>query len=926
MKTGRADIMNRISKVQVERRGKIAIGGFAQSALLAFGRILAATCVLMGLSAVAVSAQNALPYPESPFTGKVGPTTAQSVPGWPQQPKAPNGAPNVVLIILDDVGFGASATFGGPAATPELDKLAAQGLRYNAFNTDAICASTRAALLSGRNHHQVGFGNLPDIAAGFPGYNGVWHANTASIAEILKDNGYSTAAFGKWHNTPSWEASPAGPFNHWPTGLGFEYFYGFLGGESSEWEPRLYRDTTPVENPGRPGQGFHLTTAITNDAIQWLHNHSAVAPNKPFFLYFATGATHAPHQVPKEWIAKYKGQFDQGWDKVNEQTFDRQKKLGIIPANAERTPRPADLPAWDSLTPDQKKVYARQMEVYAAFLSHTDHEVGRLLQELKDVGLDKNTLVLYIIGDNGGSAEGGLEGSDHELASYVTAPESIGDQLGHLDDLGSPLYDNHYAAAWSWATSTPFQWMKQIASHFGGTRNGFVVSWPGHTDHSEVVRPQFSHVTDVVPTILEATHVQFPDSVNGVKQLPLEGNSLIPTFTDPNVPSEHREQYFEIFGNRAIYKDGWVAAARRYEPWNISKDFLKIYNGDFAHDKWELYHVDEDYSEAHDLADKFPDKLKDLQAEFDKEAIRNDVYPLTPFPGVGAPKIVPAGQTHFEYLAGVDRLTLDAVPELGGRSNKITADIDVPAGGAEGVVVALGGRYGGFSLYVKGGKLVYENNALGITHEKVVSSEPLPHGKVEVSGVFTLDKVLAAQHSLPGIAGLMAGGPRPGKAELFINGKKVGEGTFSQFGGFTSSITETFDVGKDTGSPVSAAYTEPYAFTGTVEKVSIDLIGAPISQVGAPISQVGANGPAATVGEGASAGHRYTTSATPLGDLLDDPAAKAVLQAHVPALVSNDRISLARGMTLKSLQQFAPNLTDATLAAIDAELAKLAPK
>lgn len=780
--------------------------------------LLSGILLAPGIGAAA-KAQETLPLPEAPFKGKVGLTRETSTPAWPDQPKAPSGAPNIVLILLDDVGFGASGTFGGPAATPELNKLAAQGLRYNQFNTVAICSPTRASLLTGRNHHQVGFGNLADIAAGYPAYNAIWHRDTASIAEVLKDNGYSTAAFGKWHNTPNWEISPAGPFDHWPTGLGFEYFYGFLFGESSQWEPRLYRGTSPVEPGGTPAQGYHLTADLVDDATHWLHNHKAVAPDKPFFLYFATGATHSPHHVPQEWIDKYKGKFDQGWDKVRKEIFARQKKLGIVPANAELTPRPDGLPAWDSLTPEQKKLYAHQMEVYAAFLSQTDHEIGRLLQDIKDEGIADNTLVLYVVGDNGASAEGGLDGSDANFGGLMGARDTVEEQLSRLSDLGSPLYDNHYASGWSWATTTPFQWMKQIASHFGGTRNGFVVSWPGHTAKPDVVRNQFSHVNDVAPTIYAAAHIQFPSVVNGVKQLPLEGKSLLPSFTNPKAPSEHREQYFEIFGNRAIYKDGWVAAARRYAPWELFSNPAAVYRGGFEKDKWELYHVAEDYSEAHDLAAKYPGKLQELQKEFDKEAVRNGVYPLLPLP-LGAPSIVPPGQTHFDYLSGVNRLPLSAVPSVGGRSHRISAEVDVPDDGAKGVILAEGGRYGGFSLYVKDGKLVYENNTFGLNRERIVSSEPLPKGKITVSVVFTADHGQAAA----GTPSLLAGAPRPGIAQIFIGDKKVAEGKFSKFGGFSSSITETFDLGRDSGSPVSADYDAPFAFNGKVEKVSIDLL------------------------------------------------------------------------------------------------------
>jgi arylsulfatase len=762
-------------------------------------------------------AQTALPQPDATFHGRVAATRERSVPDWPQPIKPPVGAPNVVLVMLDDVGFGAAATFGGPAATPRLDALAASGVRYNDFNTTAICSPTRASLLTGRNHHQVGFGNLQDVAAGFPGYNTVWHKETASIAEILRESGYSTAAFGKWHNTPIWEISPSGPFDHWPTGLGFEYFYGFLWGESSSWEPLLYRNTTPVPAPGRAKDGYHLTVDLVNDALHWVREHDAVTPAKPFFLYFATGATHAPHHVPKYWIDKYKGQFDQGWDKLREQSFARQKQLGVIPASAELTPRPKELPAWDTLSPDQKRLYARQMEVYAGFLSQTDEEVGRLLDGIKAEGHDKDTLVLYIVGDNGGSAEGGLDGSETNLASFGGGNSDLATMLSHIDDLGSPNYDNHYAAGWSWATTTPFQWMKQIASHFGGTRDGFVVSWPGHTADPAVIRSQFAHVNDVAPTIYQAAGIHFPDQVNGTKQLPLEGHSLLATFTDPAAKTGHDEQYFEIFGNRAIYKDGWVAGARRYVPWELFSNPAKVFAGDPSKDTWELYHVATDFSEAHDLAKQNPQKLDELKAEFDREAKRNGVYPLVPIPLIGVPSPL-KGRTHFVYGEGVDRIPLAVAPELTARAHRLTAEIEVPPAGSDGVIVAEGGRYGGFSLYVKDGKLIYENNTFGTVHERITADAALPAGHATVTVQFTPD-------ASGGIMAILARKiPGPGQATLLVNGKQVGQTHFSKFGGFASSIDEPLDIGRDSGSPVSASYDSPNPYAGRVTRVTIDLL------------------------------------------------------------------------------------------------------
>ena len=751
--------------------------------------------------------QAVLQAPEGPIGAS---RQEQPVRSWPQSSKAPAGAPNILLILLDDVGYGAAGTFGGPAATPELDKLAKNGVRYDNFNTTAICSPTRAALLTGRNHHQVGFGNLQDLPAAYPGYNTVWHADTASIAQVLRLNGYSTAAFGKWHNTPIWEISAVGPFDHWPTGLGFEHFYGFMGGEVSEWEPRLYRDTVPVEPPEGFLHGYHLTADLVNDALHWVHEHDAVSPDKPFFLYFATGATHAPHHVPKEWIDKYRGKFDQGWDTLREETYARQKALGVIPASAELTPRPKELPAWNSLTPEQKRLYARQMEVYAGFLSQTDYEVGRLLRGLSEEGKNSNMLVLYVVGDNGGSAEGGLEGSDLMTATNQGEPDDLSTQIRHIDDLGGPDFYNNYAAGWSWATSAPFQWMKQVASHFGGTRDGLVVSWPEHTAQPRIIRAQFAHVNDIAPTLYAAAHVTFPEVVDGVQQIPLEGKSLLSTFTDPNATTGHNEQYFEIFGNRAIYRDGWVACVRRYVPWEIIQNPAKVFVRNFDQDRWELYHVAEDFSEAHDLATQNPEKLKELQAEFDREARRNDVYPLVPIPILGAPS-PRAGRSHFVYAADVDRVPVDVAPDLDGRAHRLTAEVEAPATGGDGVIVAEGGRFGGFSLYVKDGRLIYEANILGKTRQQIVSASPLPPGHDTIQFEFAPDA--AAKQRLRG-----------GEGRLRINGQLVGEAHLEQFGGFTHAIHETLDVGRDTGSPVSGAYVAPNAYEGRVVQVVIDLL------------------------------------------------------------------------------------------------------
>jgi arylsulfatase len=763
----------------------------------------------LGSFTAGCSGHEALPRPDADFKGKIAPKREDSVPYWPEAAKAAANAPNVVLILLDDVGFGETSLMGGSIQTPVLEKLAAQGLLYNRFHVCAMSSPTRASLLTGRNSHQVGFGTIAELSAGYPGYNSVWPKSVVSLPAVLRQNGYSTAAFGKWHDTPVWEIGPAGPFDHWPTGLGFEYFYGFIGGATSQWHPRLYRNTVAVEPPATPQQGYHLTTDLANEAVHWLHQHDATASDKPFFLYFATGAAHSPHHVPKEWIAKYKGKFDQGWDKLREETFARQKKLGIIPADAENTPRPAALPAWDSLSADQKKLMARQAEVYAGFLAHADYEVGRVLQAIQDEGKRDNTLVLYIVGDNGASGEGGLDGYENGGPYGNSSTADVATRLRYADEFGSELFTNHYSAAWAWGMNPPFQWMKQVASHLGATRNPLIVSWPARIK-SKGIRSQFAHVNDIAPTIYEVAGIRFPDSVNGVKQLPLEGKSFAATFDNPQAPSARTVQYFEILGNRGIYKDGWWAGARNRLPW----DLAHVYDG-VADNPWELYDLAHDYSQAHDLAAKNPDKLKEMQAAFDSEARRNQVYPLVPVMGQGRPSLI-NGKKVFTYYPGVTRLTAGVAPDLSGRSQRIVAALNIPDQGAEGAIVAQGGRWGGFALYVKGGRLVCETDGFNPTHQKITSSQPLPKGKVEVAFEFTTDSEGRKAARSP----ISTSGDNGGMGRLFINGKAVGEAHFTKFGPFS---WETLDFGNDNGSPVSDAYAVPFAFTGEIEKVTVEL-------------------------------------------------------------------------------------------------------
>jgi arylsulfatase A-like enzyme len=737
-------------------------------------------------------------------TADAGPTK----PAWPAEVTPGKGAPNVVLILVDDVGFSATSTFGGVIQTPSFDQLAAAGLRYNNFHVNSLCSPTRAALLTGRNNHQVGFGTVAEGATGFAGYNSLWPKSTASIAEVLKENGYNTAAFGKWHNTPTWQVSPGGPFDRWPTGLGFQHFYGFLAGYDNQYFPRLFRDTVPVEPPSTPQQGYSLTTDMTDEAIRWLHQQEAVGPDKPFFLYYAPGATHTPHQVPAAWIKKYKGKFDAGWDQIREQTFQRQKRLGVIPANAELTPRPAGLPAWNSLPADEQKLLAHQAEVYAAFTEQTDYEIGRLLKDLDDTGKRNNTLVIEIFGDNGASAEGTLDGYD--ARDVQGKPLSIKQRLALSEADGSELYMNHFAAAWAWALSSPFQGTKIDSSHLGGTTDPMIVSWPARIQHSGGLRTQFQHLNDIAPTIYEAAGVQPPQTVNGIEQLPLEGSSFLYTFDRPDEPSRHHVQYFAMVGNIAIYKDGWWAGRHYHSSWEQEPSLAKGGAAATAEQlPWELYNLTDDYSQAHDVAAKYPEKLKELQQLFDQEARRNQVYPLFQS-GSNKPPYV-ANADSFVYRDGVDRLPNAVVPHIAGRKHVITADIEVPEHGADGVIVAQGSRYGGFTLFVKDRHVVYEVNAFGNRAGQLVSQSALKPGKAHIVLLVEPDPA-PAQTASPSA-------PRPGTASLTIDGVAQGKANFVNLNG--NSYTETLDIGSDLGSPVSSAYRVPDKFTGKINQVTI---------------------------------------------------------------------------------------------------------
>ncbi|MFT3768210.1 MAG: arylsulfatase [Minicystis sp.] len=765
----------------------------------------AALCALVGSG----RAQEVLPRPAPGFHGRIGLTYRDSTPDKLPVVKAPAGAPNVLVILIDDAGFGQTGTFGGQIPTPTLDRLAENGLRYTRYHTTALCSPTRAAILTGRNHHSVASGNITELATGYPGYTSVMPRSAAPLAEILRQNGYSTAAFGKWHNTPDWETSVAGPFDRWPTSQGFDRFFGFLGGEANQWAPALYDQTTPVEMRvprGREGE-YTLNVALADQAIAWMRQQKSVTPDRPFFVYYAPGATHAPHHVPRSWIDRFRGRFDQGWDRYREETFARQKKLGVVPEDAQLTPRPTQLPAWDALTPDQKRLASRLMETFAAYTAQTDHEIGRVIDAVAGMGQLDDTLVLYEVGDNGASGEGGLYGAFNEMVALNGLAEDPAYAMRHLDEIGGPKAYNHYPAGWAWAMNTPFQWVKQIASHLGGSRNPLVVSWPARIADKGAVRTQFFHCIDVVPTILEAAGIPAPAIVDGVTQQPIEGASMLPSFADAKVESPRKTQYFEMLGNRAIYHEGWIAAARHGRlPWQLAGSFR------FEDDRWELYDLDADFSQAVDLAAREPQKLREMQYLFWAEAGKHDVLPLDDrfserVDPAGRPSLV-EGRTRFVYFPGAARIPEGSSPDVKNRSHTITAVIDIPRGGAaDGVLVAAGGVAGGYSLYVKDRRLTYQYNDFSLDRFTITATERLPAGRSTVRFEFAYDG---------------GGAGKGGTGALFVDGKKVGEGRIEKTIPHRFSADETFDTGADFGSPASDAYASPFRFRG-LDRVEIDL-------------------------------------------------------------------------------------------------------
>ena len=759
-----------------------------------------------------------LPIPDPPRTGLITYDAKDPDTKYPpiEQLRPPKSAPNVLVILLDDAGFGAASAFGGPCQTPAAERLAAGGLKYNRFHTTALCSPTRQALLTGRNHHSVGMGGITEIATGAPGYSSVLPNTASPLARTLKLNGYATAQFGKCHEVPVWETSPAGPFDAWPTGGGgFEYFYGFIGGEAHQWYPTLYEGTNPVDVKKTPEEGYHFMEDMTDKAMVWIGQQKALIPDKPFFVYFAPGATHAPHHVPKEWADKYKGKFDGGWDKLREETFARQKTLGVIPPECQLTARHKEIPAWDEMPEELKPVLRRQMEVYAGFLEYTDHHVGRLLDSLEKLGQLEDTLVYYIIGDNGASAEGTLHGTFNEMINFngaaaIETPEFLN---ARIDKLGGPESYNHYAVGWAHAMNTPYQWTKQVASHWGGTRNGTIIHWPKGIKAKGEQRFQFHHVIDVAPTILEAAGLPEPLAVNGVQQKPIEGVSMLYSFNDAQAGERHETQYFEMFGNRGIYHKGWTAVTRHKTPWLLIGEKVPAFDDDV----WELYDTNKDWSQANNLAKQMPEKLHELQRLWLIEATRYNVLPMDDdlarrmnSDTAGRPVLI-KGKTQILF-GGMGHLSENTVLNIKNKSHSVTAEIEVPQSGAEGVIIAQGSNIGGWSLYAKGGKLKYCYNLLGIQHFFAESAGAIPAGAHQVRMEFAY-----------------AGGGlgKGGKVSLYIDGKKVGEGAVGATAAMIFSADDGCDVGEDTGAPVSPDYgPRGNAFSGRVKGVQLAIADA----------------------------------------------------------------------------------------------------
>jgi arylsulfatase len=718
--------------------------------------------------------------------------------------KAPEGAPNVVVILIDDMGFGVSQAFGGPVHMPTLDKLANSGLIYNRFHTTALCAPTRMALLTGYNHHSANMGAVTEMATCFPGNTAIRPQSITPMAEVLRQNGYNTAQFGKCHEVPPWELSASGPQDRWPTRAGFEKFYGFLGGETNQWAPLVYDGVTQIEVP--KDSNYHFTTDMTNQAISWVRFQQAITPDKPFFIYYAPGATHAPHHVPKVWADKYKGKFDEGWDKIREETFARQKKLGIIPQNTLLAPKPSDIKDWESLSADEKKLFARQMEVYAGFAEQTDYEIGRLISTLEEMGIMENTMIIFIAGDNGASAEGQMNGMYNEATYFNQVAETVPDMLKHYDEWGSPSTFPHFSAGWAIAMDAPFTWTKQVASDFGGVRNGMLICWPKGIKAKGDIRSQFGHVIDIAPTVYEVAKIPAPKVVNGIPQAPIEGTSLVYTFYDAAAKEKHSVQYFEIMGNRALYEDGWLARTIHQAPWN-PKPYAVL-----QEDKWELYNTRDDFSLSNDLAAKDPGKLKEMQGLFMKEAEKYHVLPIDDrrferlsAAAVGRPTMM-QGRTTMTLGEGMKGMGNDIFISLFNASYTITADVEVPSNG-NGVIVCQGGRFGGISFYIREGKPAFTYNFLGLEQFQAIASQPLKPGKYTLNYDFKYDG---------------GGAGKGGTGTLSVNGVKVAEARIDQTEQSIFSADDLADVGVDEGTPV-ADYGPSSKFNGKIGKVTIDV-------------------------------------------------------------------------------------------------------
>ena len=753
-----------------------------------------------------------IPEPDYPLSTVLDARDAKAPPRF--EIKAPASAPNVLIVLIDDMGFGMPSAFGGPVRMPSADRLASQGLRYNQFHTTALCSPTRTALLSGRNHHMNNMGGITEIATAFPGNTGQRPDNVAPLAEMLRLNGYSTAFFGKNHETAAWEVSPSGPTNRWPTRSGFDKFYGFIGGETDQWAPSLYEGLNRVETPHYPGYNF--MTDMTDNAIAWTKFQKALTPDRPFFMYFAPGAVHAPHHVPKEWIAKNKGRFDGGWDKLREETLARQIALGVVPPGTKLAPKPKDIKDWDKLSADEQKLFARQMEVYAGFGEYCDHEIGRLFDAIGDVGQLDNTLIFYIIGDNGTSAEGGMSGMFNEMTYFNGVAETVQEMLKHYDDWGGPGTYPHMAAGWAVAGDTPFMWTKQIPSNYGGTRNGMIVSWPKRIKAASEIRSQWHHVIDVAPTVLEAASLPEPKSVNGTVQTPIEGVSMVYSFDQSDAKSTHRTQYFEIMGNRAIYDNGWFAGTIHRAPWE------RLPRRKLQDDIWELYDTRTDFSLVNDLAASNPAKLKELQGLFMKEASNNRVLPIDDRvlerinPATAGRPDLMGGRTSLMLSEGMVGMSENVFINIKNRSLSITADVEIPEGGANGVILAQGGRFGGWSLYLKDGKPTYCYNFLGLQQFKVSAPEALAAGKATVRMNFDYDG---------------GGIGKGGTAAILVNGQKVASDRIEHTQAMVFSADETAGVGMDDATPVTTDYKErDNAFTGKILKVTVDVkpIGAAV--------------------------------------------------------------------------------------------------